>query len=81
VTYRLKARSSEREETAVARERLGKHIPAATDTHATIEESFETVFSVLSVPVSMRSAPAMTSCINKRASGGGVFYWVRAEAL
>jgi hypothetical protein len=29
---------------AVARERLAKHVPTATDTHATIEESLETVF-------------------------------------
>jgi hypothetical protein len=39
VTYRLQVRSSEQEEIAVASERLSKHIPAATDTHATIEES------------------------------------------
>jgi hypothetical protein len=55
-----KARSSEPEETAVARERLGKHVPAAMDTHAAIEKSLETVFSVRSVPVAMWSAPAMT---------------------
>jgi hypothetical protein len=34
----LEAGRSEREETAVARERLGKHVPAATDTNTTIEE-------------------------------------------
>jgi hypothetical protein len=32
---------------AVSRQRLGKHIPAATDTHATIEVLLETVFSSL----------------------------------
>jgi hypothetical protein len=31
--------------TAAARERLGKHVPAATDTHATIDVPFETGFS------------------------------------
>jgi hypothetical protein len=35
---------------AVARERLGKHVPAATGTHATIEELLETAFSMQSVP-------------------------------
>jgi hypothetical protein len=49
VTYRLRTRRSEREETAVARERLGKHIPASTDTHA-IEEVSEAVFSMRPVP-------------------------------
>jgi hypothetical protein len=32
------------EATFVSRQRLGKHIPAATDTHATIEVLLETVF-------------------------------------
>jgi hypothetical protein len=50
VKYRLKASSSELEETAVARERLGKHVPAATNTDATIEELLEAVFYVGSVP-------------------------------
>jgi hypothetical protein len=31
-------------ETAAARERLCKHVPAATDTHATIEKLLETIF-------------------------------------
>jgi hypothetical protein len=30
---------------AVSRQRLGKHVPAATDTHARIEVLLETVFS------------------------------------
>jgi hypothetical protein len=33
----------------VSRQRLGKHVPAATHTHATIEEVLNTVFSVRSV--------------------------------
>jgi hypothetical protein len=37
------------EEMAVARQRLGKHVSAAVDTHATIEV-LETVFSMRSVP-------------------------------
>jgi hypothetical protein len=32
------------EQGAVSRQRLGKHIPAATDTHATVEVLLETVF-------------------------------------
>jgi hypothetical protein len=57
----LKATIFKPEETSVARERLCKytvtkhwlssrHVIAATDTHATIEELLETVFSVWSVP-------------------------------
>jgi hypothetical protein len=34
---------------AVSRQRLGKHVPAATDTYATIEVLSETVFSTRSV--------------------------------
>jgi hypothetical protein len=34
---------------AVSRQRLSKNIPAATDTHATIEVLLETVFSTRSV--------------------------------
>jgi hypothetical protein len=44
-----KARIVESEETAVTRQRLGKHIPAATNTHATMEELLDMVFSVQSV--------------------------------
>jgi hypothetical protein len=33
----------------VSRQRVGKHVPAATITHATIELLFETVFSTRSV--------------------------------
>jgi hypothetical protein len=36
-------------ETSIARQRLGKHVPAGTNTQATIEELLETVFSVVSV--------------------------------
>jgi hypothetical protein len=32
----------------VARQRLGKHVPAATDTHAIIEEVMNSVFSTRS---------------------------------
>jgi hypothetical protein len=55
VEYLLKARTVEPEKqpllangsetTFVARQRLGKHVPAATDTHSTIEVLLETVFS------------------------------------
>jgi stage III sporulation protein SpoIIIAA len=37
------------ETTFVSKQRLGKHVPAATDTHATIEELLETVFYTRSV--------------------------------
>jgi hypothetical protein len=36
----------ESEETSTARKRLGKQVPAATNTQATTEEILETVFSV-----------------------------------
>jgi hypothetical protein len=59
VVYLFKARTVEPEkqtllangsETAfVSRQRLGKHVPAATDTHATIQVSLETVFSTRAV--------------------------------
>jgi hypothetical protein len=34
------------EETAVARQRLGKHVSFAMNTHATIEELLKAVFSM-----------------------------------
>jgi hypothetical protein len=40
----------EQEEAAVARHWRGKHVSAATNQHATIEELLEAVFSVQSVP-------------------------------
>jgi hypothetical protein len=46
VTFPLEARIVEPEETDVARERLGKHASSSTDTHATIRELLETVFSI-----------------------------------
>lgn len=39
----------EPEETSIARQRLGKQISAGTDTQATIEELFGTMFSIRSV--------------------------------
>jgi hypothetical protein len=45
----LKARIVELEEAAVARKRHGKHVPAAKNTHATIEELMGAVFSMRSV--------------------------------
>jgi hypothetical protein len=59
VAYLLKARTVEPEKqtflsngsktTFVSRQRLGKYVPAAMGTHATIEALLETVFSTLSV--------------------------------
>jgi hypothetical protein len=34
---------------AIARQRLGTHVPAATNTHATIKELLDMVFSVRSM--------------------------------
>jgi hypothetical protein len=44
--------------TAIARQRLGKHVPAATNTHATIEEMLNASFSMRSVSYQR----ARTSC-------------------
>lgn len=49
MTYGLKARSAKREETSVAKERLAKHVPPVTDTHATIDEFSEAVFSIITL--------------------------------
>jgi hypothetical protein len=54
VTYRLKAKSSEREETAVARQRLFKYFSGTTDTHATIGELSEAMFFMQSVPTAYK---------------------------
>jgi hypothetical protein len=40
----------EPKETSITRQRLGKHVSAATNTQVAIEESLETVFSVESAP-------------------------------
>jgi hypothetical protein len=37
------------ETTSISRQRLGKHVPVATDTHTTIELLLETVFYNLSL--------------------------------
>jgi hypothetical protein len=64
VAYLLKAAAVEPERwpllangygtTFVCRQRLGKHVPAATDAHATIEILLETGFSTRSVPRSYK---------------------------
>jgi hypothetical protein len=50
VTRRLKAGIVEREKTTIARQRLGKHVPAAKNTQTTIEVLLETMVSIRSVP-------------------------------
>jgi hypothetical protein len=50
LTWRLKARIVKRIKADIGRQRLVKHAPAATGTHATIEEQFEVMFSMRSVP-------------------------------
>jgi hypothetical protein len=74
VAYLLKARTVEPEKqpllangsetTVVSRQRIGKHFPAATDTHATIEVLLERVFSTLSVQRSYKE----DSCGNRVSS-------------
>jgi hypothetical protein len=46
VTHPLKARIVEPKEMAIAREWLSEHTSAVTNTHITIEELLEAVFSV-----------------------------------
>jgi hypothetical protein len=48
VTSRLKAEIVEQEEASVTGQRGGKHVSAATNQRATIEELLEAVFSVRS---------------------------------
>jgi hypothetical protein len=45
----MKAQIMEPEETAIARQWLGKHIPAATNIHATTKKLLDVVFSMWSV--------------------------------
>jgi hypothetical protein len=52
----------EPEETAVARQWLGKHAPAATNIHATTEELLDAVFS-------MRFVLYQTSMLSERKVG------------
>jgi hypothetical protein len=47
---RLKPAIMESEETAVARQRFGRYIPAETNTHSAIEELLDAVFSMRSLP-------------------------------
>jgi hypothetical protein len=49
VTWRLKAGIVEPEKTSITRQRLGKQVPAATDTQATAEELLEMMFPIRSV--------------------------------
>jgi hypothetical protein len=46
----MKARTVEPKQTAVARQRFGKHIPVAMNTHATVEKPLEAVFTMWSMP-------------------------------
>jgi hypothetical protein len=46
---RLKAGILKPEEAIVAKQLLGKQLPAAKNTHATIEELLDAVFSIVSV--------------------------------
>jgi hypothetical protein len=46
---RIETRIVERKETAVAKQRLGKHFSAATNQQETIDELLETIFSIRSL--------------------------------
>jgi hypothetical protein len=46
VTWRLKAGVVEQEETAVCRQRRGKHVSRATNQHTTIKEMLDAMFSM-----------------------------------
>jgi hypothetical protein len=56
----------EPEETTIARQRVGKHVPVAMNTHTAIEELLDMVFSVWSVSdqiVCRQLVPCRTSCV------------------
>jgi hypothetical protein len=46
LSQRIKAGIAEHQETGMVRQRLGKHVPEATNTYSTIEELPDVVFSV-----------------------------------
>jgi hypothetical protein len=50
MTRRLKALIMEPKEIAIARKHLGKHVSATTNKHAAVEEIFESLISMHSVP-------------------------------
>jgi hypothetical protein len=50
VTWCLEAGIVEREETATARQQIGKHVVMAVNEHSTTEELLEAVFSTQSLP-------------------------------
>jgi hypothetical protein len=49
--YRLKAGKVEPKEMDVTKQRLGKHVPAATNTHTTIEELLYAVRASSNLPL------------------------------
>jgi hypothetical protein len=88
VAYKLKAKTMEREKqpllangfetTFVSRQRLGKHVPAATDMHATIEVLLETVLSAWSVQRSCKEDRWGNGVSDP--CGGGFEYLYRSPA-
>jgi hypothetical protein len=61
----------------VSRQQLDKHVPAATDAHATIHKLMEAVFSVVRVETVSTQHCGKHSPNNRRA----IFYAVRAQGL
>jgi hypothetical protein len=68
----------EAEETAVARQRLDRHVFAAADTHATVEELLKSVFSMRSV-LRLYSGDLREKLLSIPC-GGGVEYLHRCPA-
>jgi hypothetical protein len=62
----LLANGSER--TFVSRQQLGKHIPAAMDTHATTEVLLEMVFSIQSLQKGYNRVSSVWESVRKRGS-------------
>jgi hypothetical protein len=70
----------EQEETSIARQRLGKHVFAATDTQATTEELLGTMFCIQSVQSGVE-AGSNNSTVALRVVGGKVKGSLESETV
>jgi hypothetical protein len=59
----------EAEEMAIARQWLDKHVPAVTNTYATIEELLDAVFSMQSVSYQIINSVTCTLWLASKATG------------
>jgi hypothetical protein len=64
----------ESEETSIARQRLGKHVPAATNMQAIIEVSLETTFSIRSMQSGYKRS-------RSRVEAGSLWFWTKAVVV